>query len=97
MSQHDTMTVKTGDRQDHRNAPRLRTLKGATIVLDNGNCTLGCTLRNLSETGALLLVGSMTVLPSQFNLIINNSKEQRLCRIAWRDDTRVGVSFTGKD
>lgn len=39
---------------EQRQATRHRTLKGAKIVFNDGHSTISCTVRNLSETGALV-------------------------------------------
>jgi hypothetical protein len=44
---------------------------------------------NISRGGALLAIPAGFVLPDQFMLI----PPSRLCRVAWRNEDRVGVAF----
>ena len=76
---------------DHRVAPRKRVLKAGTIEFGGG--AIDCTVRNLSETGAALSVVSPVGIPSEFNLIVSSDQINRRCRVAWRKENRIGVSF----
>ena len=79
--------------EEHRASPRRRTLKGGRIVINNGFSTFECTVRNLSETGARLKVASIIGLPDSFDLVMEDGTRHH-CRIAWKSETEVGVTFT---
>ena len=77
---------------EHRIAPRKRVLKAGTIEFGGG--TIDCTVRNLSETGAALSVESPVGIPSEFNLIVAADDVNRTCRVVWRKENRIGITFT---
>ena len=75
-----------------RAAPRHRTLKGGKIVINDGFSTFACTVRNLSETGALLKVPSVVGIPDSFQLHREDGTKYN-CTVARRTGTELGVSF----
>jgi hypothetical protein len=75
-----------------RAAPRLRTLKGGTIVFGFA-AGIDCVIRNKSKTGACLEVASPVGVPDDFVLIIQSDTIKRNCRVAWRSADRIGVRF----
>ena len=76
---------------EHRIAPRKRVLKAGTIQFGGG--AIDCTVRNLSETGAALSVESPVGIPSVFNLIVDSDHVNRACRVVWRKENRIGITF----
>lgn len=77
---------------EHRIAPRQRVLKAGTIEFGGG--AIDCTVRNLSETGAALSVESPVGIPSEFKLIVDSDRVSRACRVVWRKESRIGITFT---
>jgi hypothetical protein len=73
--------------------PRLRTLKTGKIVFDRSSCVIDCTVRNVSAAGACLELPSTVGVPDRFDLVIRPEKHPRPCRVAWKDEKRVGVTF----
>jgi PilZ domain len=78
---------------EQRQAPRLRALIGARIVFNNGQATLDCLIRDVSETGAKLILSAPVPLPDRFELIIPQKGITRRVRVAWRRATEIGVRF----
>lgn len=76
---------------NHRVAPRHRVLKAGSIEFNGG--IIDCTVRNISDTGAQLEVASQLGIPDNFWLVISGSQTPRHCRVAWRNDKRIGVAF----
>jgi hypothetical protein len=76
---------------EHRTAPRRRFLKAGRITFGGG--AFDCIVRNLSETGAALEVGSPVGIPERFTLVIDADHLHLPCRIVWRKETRIGVHF----
>jgi PilZ domain len=74
---------------EHRIAARHRVLKGARIHFGGGS--IDCTVRNISETGAALDVTSPLGIPTEFTLVTDDI--QRACRVIWRKEKRIGVTF----
>ncbi|WP_376711972.1 PilZ domain-containing protein [Bradyrhizobium hereditatis] len=77
--------------ENHRAAPRHRVLKAGSIEFNGG--IIDCTIRNISDTGAALEVASQLGIPDNFWLVISGSNTPRHCRVAWRNDKRIGVAF----
>jgi len=83
---------------EHRNAPRHRVLKSATIEFGGGG--IDCVVRNMSDTGAALEVTSPLGIPDRFSLVITQERQERLvkpCRVMWRKEKRIGVRFVGDE
>ena len=78
---------------ERKRYPRLRTLKPGKIVFDRRSCVIDCMVRNLSAAGACLEIPSTLGVPDRFDLVITTEKYPRSCRVAWKDKTRVGVTF----
>ena len=76
---------------ERRHTTRLRTIKGAAITF--GTISLDCVIRNMSEGGAALEVGSPVGVPDEFTLSFKQNGIRRPCRVAWRSVDRIGVQF----
>jgi hypothetical protein len=76
---------------EKRIASRHRVLKAATIAFGGGG--ISCVVRNVSEAGAALDVASPLGIPDDFDLLIEADGSRRRCRVMWRTDRRIGVSF----
>lgn len=77
---------------ENRKSQRHRMLKGALIVFNDGNSTINCVVRNLSETGALLRVDSPVGIPERFELKVSDGKAYAAI-IVRRGSMEIGVSF----
>lgn len=78
--------------EEHRATIRHRTLKGARIATNDGHSTITCTVRNMSDAGALLRVASVVGVPDQFQLVMDDGRTFE-CRQIHKSATEVGVSF----
>jgi len=76
---------------ERRGAPRHRVLKTGKIVLADGTSVIDCTVRNLSETGALISVENAVVMPEEFTMQVDGNP--RRCIVMWRRFDRLGVKF----
>jgi hypothetical protein len=79
-------------RREQRRGPRKKVLKGARAVFSNGWTTIDCTVRNMSDHGALVVFESSVGVPSQFTLVFDDGNK-RECVVDRRHPTWVGVSF----
>lgn len=78
------------DGQERRSLRRLKTLRSARIDYGDG---IPCRVINMSHAGAgLRLMDKTERIPRSFMLMLE-SGENRLCRIAWRNGDRMGVKF----
>lgn len=78
--------------EERRATIRHRTLKGGKIAINAGFSVIDCTVRNLSDTGALLRVTSVLGIPDSFQLIMSDNQKFN-CTVARRTATEIGVSF----
>ncbi len=80
---------------ERRTNDRARRLKAGKIFLNDGHSVFDCSVRNVSATGALLLVGNGYTLPGIFKLALEG--DTRRCEVAWRRPDRIGVKFQRTD
>ncbi|MDB5561092.1 MAG: PilZ [Hyphomicrobiales bacterium] len=78
--------------EEKRSKPRRRVFKGAIIVFNERRSTIDCTVRNLSESGALLVVISIVGVPDAFDLQVSDGTRHS-CRVVRRTPTQLGVEF----
>jgi hypothetical protein len=76
---------------EQRGSRRAKVLKSAKMSFGGGAVT--CSVRNLTEAGALLDVESPLGIPLEFNLVIPSDGMSRPCRVIWRSGNRIGVWF----
>ncbi len=77
--------------EEHRIAARRRVLKAGSISFGGG--VIDCTVRSLSDTGAALEVVTPLLIPDRFTLIVQSDGVSRHCRVVWRRQRRMGVTF----
>jgi hypothetical protein len=66
----------------------------AKIDCGDGQPLRECRFRDISVTGARLLIGKDEMLPKRFKLLLSTyGKPFRNCRVAWRSQTETGVQF----
>lgn len=78
---------------ERRRMQRTRTLKSARIVFNHSASVIDCTVRNLTNIGACLHVTNSLGVPDRFELMFDSMHVRRPCRVIWRTDTKLGVSF----
>ena len=76
---------------EHRGSRRAKVLKSAKISF--GGAAVSCSLRNLTEAGALLDVESPLGIPPEFTLVIPSDGMPLSCRVFWRPGHRMSVRF----
>lgn len=78
---------------DRRQAARNRLFQRASVVFNGGRSMFGCSVRNLSETGALLRMTDWIALPPTFEIETQGDPGSRRARQCWRRGDDVGVAF----
>jgi hypothetical protein len=78
---------------DLRSAPRKRSILGARIVFHRRNSTLDCVVRDISATGANLILAGAGILPSEFNLEIPIKGQTLSAKVVWHKGNACGVRF----
>jgi hypothetical protein len=76
---------------------RRRTLLAGQIILNSGEVVIDCTVKNLSDGGALLSLAGSVMLPESFQLRIPSRNAFVTGRLAWRSGLEVGMQFLGGD
>jgi hypothetical protein len=79
------------DFAEARKTKRRRVLD--TGLIRFGDMSICCVVRNLSEAGAALDIGSQIGIPDKFTLIVVPQKKIYSCAVVWRKDRRIGVAF----
>ncbi|MEA1833174.1 hypothetical protein U8607_13895 [Methylobacterium durans] len=77
---------------DNRSLVRRQTFRHAEIII-SAALAFTCSVANLTEAGALLLVRSESAVPDVFDLTIGPSDDRHPCRVIWRLPGEVGVCF----
>jgi len=80
--------------QDRRTVARTRILRNAEIISDRG-MIVHCTLLDVNKFGARISFGSTRSISEAFELTFDNARTRRKCRVIWRTNTQLGVSFEG--
>jgi len=79
--------------QERRRAARTRVVKAAQLIFGQHSSVIDCTVRNLSGGGACLQIPSPAELPEAFELSFDSFRSARQCRVRWRTEDSIGVSF----
>jgi hypothetical protein len=79
--------------RQRRTQERKRALLGARIVFNNRSSVIDCTVRDLSEAGARLVLGHPLPLPSVFELEMPSKGQTRRCELRWAAGLACGVRF----
>ncbi|KMO39241.1 pilus assembly protein PilZ [Methylobacterium variabile] len=76
-----------------RREARLRTFLRGRITFNGGNSTMDCLVRDISPSGARLLLSQTATLPDGFDLVIPAKDRTHRATLRWRKDDSVGVTF----
>ena len=77
-----------------RKHKRRQYAAGACIASTDGSMKLPCAIVDISSGGACLQLDRTDRVPGEFLLVLSaNGSVRRLCRIAWRSQTQIGVRF----
>jgi hypothetical protein len=78
---------------ERRKSVRRRCLLGARIIVNGGNSTLNCVIRNRSDGGALLTLPAPMAIASEFPLVVDKHAAAATATVAWRSGKMVGIAF----
>jgi PilZ domain len=85
---------KFRDQAELRRYRRQLLRYGASILVDQRGTTRPCSISDISESGARLLLEHDAELPEKFILLLTPKGDaRRICRLVWRDGNVLGVSF----
>ena len=72
---------------------RKRVLMAGLVVQDDGADTFGCTVLDVSATGARVRVAQDRVIPSDFHLVIVRDRRLHKAHVMWRRQQLAGVRY----
>lgn len=80
-------------RNDKRKSPR-RPIRYTAWVVSGPTESRGCTLSDISETGARIDIEDPAQVPDRFLLWLSaNGSARRVCRVVWREKRQLGIIF----
>jgi len=77
---------------ENRKVARKRVLLTGRII-SGRTSTFDCTVRNLSQIGACLRVGTSVGIPETFDLVIGQDDTRKPSRVIWRKERELGIVF----
>ena len=80
---------------EKRKTARRRVLKEGKIIFADGMRVIDCTIRDLSDSGARLLIASTVGIPDTFHLFEKSSGMIYRATVVWRQPSAIGVKFDG--
>lgn len=90
-----TSEETTTSANERRAAARHRVLQNGLIAFNGLNSTFSCSIRNKSDSGALLLLPSTLGIPDRFRLIERPTNSSRECEVVRRSADALAVRFVG--
>jgi hypothetical protein len=82
-------TIARGQRKSERHL----TFRSGRIVAANHDYSVECAVLNVSQHGACILVPVGSRVEDHFALFIDGGEVPHRCTVAWRDGSRIGVSY----
>src|SRR5579862_7528005 len=79
---------------DRRAVKRTRVLRCAKIIIPRRSPVIHCTVQNITGAGACLKLANTYGIPLTFDLTFEHGRTRRACRVVWRTDDKLGVTFT---
>jgi PilZ domain len=81
---------------EQRRSLRERVHFPAWIEIGDGSTRRDCTVLDVSEGGARIMVSSPVKIPREFWLVFSKfGTRRRRCRVAWRSTEQIGVTYVG--
>lgn len=78
---------------ERRRTDRRRVYLAATIVPDPGRPSFDCIVKNLSATGAMIVVPPGETMPLEFKIVFTRTGEARRAVSEWRHQQSFGIRF----
>ncbi len=82
--------------KDGRIAQRQKVLKSGKILVPGNLSVVDCTIRDISESGARLVVGDQMAVPGEFRFVVLMDNTIRDAKVVWRRGGLIGITFTGE-
>ena len=78
---------------ERRRVPRTRVSATAKAFAVKSSRAYDCTVRDISSLGARLEFRDGSMVPTLFELTFDHARTLRVCHVAWRTETELGVEF----
>ena len=78
---------------ERRSIGRAKIAKGALLFFDQKIGVFSCAVRDITSVGAGIRVQRLNVIPLTFELTFDNFRTVRPCRLIWRQNEFLGVTF----
>jgi hypothetical protein len=78
---------------EHRIAKRHKVLKSAKLIFDKNKAVFDCSVKDISATGAKLLVKSSFSIPDDVRFLLTQDNTIRDAKVVWRKGDQIGVHF----
>jgi hypothetical protein len=88
------MTKPSKPQPDRRAVLRYQVRKGGRLLFVDQPCFVECTIRDISEDGALLRMPASVTVPQRVLLWVERTNAIHDCEVRWRKGRMVGVQFT---
>ena len=85
------MSITAGE--NNRRAQRQRVLKSAKIFRMNGDHAVDVTVRDMSETGARVVIKDQLALPNDLKFVLPNDGFMHVAKVVWRRGELAGIHF----
>lgn len=82
------------NKKESRIARRNKVLKAGKILVPGNLGVVDCTVRDMSETGARIVVGDQAAVPREFRLVVPMDNTIRDATVKWRRGELIGIAFT---
>ena len=89
----DPINSGTSSPAERRPKPRKRVLLTGIVTYGGGAYSFGCTIRDLSETGARIAAAENSLFPPHFFLINIRDRVVYETRLVWKKGDEVGIAF----
>ena len=81
------------DLLERRSKKRTTINHGALLFFAGRAGVYSCCIRNVTNDGAGIRLNGHTIMPSAFDMSLDNFRSTRRCRLIWRDADLVGAAF----
>ena len=78
---------------ERRRVPRTRISASAKVLVVKSPRAYDCAVRDISSLGARLEFSEAAKVPNIFELTFDHARTLRVCHVAWRTGTELGVEF----
>src|SRR5271167_2522837 len=91
------MALDDDKNKNRRAVQRTNVKRSAKIIVPRRSPVIHCTVQNITSGGACLKVANTFGVPPTFDLTFEHGRTRRACRVIWRTETKLGVTFEPQD